>query len=104
MDKNQYFCRECFELCTRGKPHSCKQKAAPSPAAAEPSKTVSHVPHKTVSHVPHVQPPERGNADVARVRRWRSTNLDRWRAYHADYMRRWRQRRRDEALAKAKAI
>jgi hypothetical protein len=88
------FCDRCSKMVPEHGLHTCV-KAAPI--------AVSHVSHKAVSHVSHgadrSEPKPSGkvcHSDVERVRRWRRANRERWLAYHADYMRKWRKDRAAE--------
>ena len=91
MSLTKRLCPACgLNLDLVGERHNCRGNLARSAGLAEASaRATPHIRAKVapVSHaaVSHAQP-EQGNADVRRVRRWRS--------YHAAYMRTWRKRRK----------
>jgi hypothetical protein len=102
MDKNQRFCPDCFELCTIGRPHTCKPKAVAKPAPSlapvshvtNPVSTVSHVTNSVVSNATD-RYLKRLEADRKRTARWRAKNADRYLMYMRELMR----KRRAEARA-----
>ncbi|MGA7328448.1 MAG: hypothetical protein WBX25_29150 [Rhodomicrobium sp.] len=101
MDKSQRMCPECWQPYTIGRPHVCKPQAAPKPKPAEAVPlTVAHGPTHNPTHGPTHTKREKSALRKAQTYRWRQRYPDRWRCYHAEYMRRWRE---TKAIETAKA-
>jgi hypothetical protein len=88
-------CPDCgANLALVGSRHNCRPRAVSHP---RPPLVTAPSPH-TATPPPHASPhiemasPHGRKGAVARNLRWRAKNLDRYRAYHAGYVRMWRAR------------
>jgi hypothetical protein len=81
------FCERCQKMVPGRDQHFCvKMTVAPLPAQAPAFDDPTH----GNTHNPTHAKPKKGKLCEAQTYRWRERYPDRWRAYHAEYMRKWR--------------
>jgi hypothetical protein len=93
------FCERCQSMVPEKGLHFCvKAEAAPSPHKPEPSSNApTHNPTHGITHAPTHAKPAKSELRKAQTYRWRERYPDRWKQYHAEYMRNWRANRNSAA-------
>jgi hypothetical protein len=91
------FCSRCEKMVPKIGVRACVPVAKSSPHApvrnAEP---VTNNPTHGITH----GPTRKTELRKAQTYRWRERYPDRWKRYHAEYMRTWRRKRAAEGLAR----
>jgi hypothetical protein len=90
------FCDRCQQWVPERGLHNCVKAKSVETPAENPAGLPAPGPTHGITHGPTHAKGKKSELRKAQTYRWRRRYPDRWKQYHADYMRGWRARRAEE--------